>query len=37
MNANAEFRKDGLSAVWKDLTEEPAWRYDELPLFCYLN
>jgi hypothetical protein len=33
MNANAEFRNRGLSAIWKDLTTEPAWTYDELPPF----
>jgi hypothetical protein len=33
MNADAEFRNRGLSAIWKDLTTEPAWKYDELPPF----
>ena len=33
MNANAEFRNRGLSAIWKDVTTEPAWKYDELPPF----
>ena len=33
MNANAEFRNRSLSAIWKDLTTEPAWKYDELPPF----
>ena len=30
---NAEFRSDGLLTIWKDLTSEPAWRYEELPPF----
>jgi hypothetical protein len=33
MNANAELRSDGLLAVWRDLTAEPIWRYEELPPF----
>ena len=33
MNADTEFRNRGLSAIWKDLTTEPAWKYDELPPF----
>jgi hypothetical protein len=33
MNANAEFRNDGLLTIWKDLTSEPAWKYEELPPF----
>ena len=30
---NAEFRSDGLLTIWKDLTSEPAWKYEELPPF----
>ncbi|MGA8482048.1 MAG: hypothetical protein WB696_29110 [Chthoniobacterales bacterium] len=33
MNANAEFRNDGLLTIWRDLTSEPAWKYEELPPF----
>jgi hypothetical protein len=33
MNANAVFRNDRLLAIWKDLTTEPAWKYNELPPF----
>jgi hypothetical protein len=33
MNADAESRNRGLSAIWKGLTTEPAWKYDELPPF----
>jgi hypothetical protein len=33
MNANAEFRNDGLVTIWKDLTTEPVWKYEELPPF----
>ena len=31
MNANVESRNDGLSAIWRDLTTEPVWKYEELP------
>ncbi|MFY9988979.1 MAG: hypothetical protein WAK31_29765 [Chthoniobacterales bacterium] len=31
MSANVEYRKDGLSAIWRDLTAEPVWKYEELP------
>lgn len=24
---------DGFSAIWRDLTTEPVWKYDELPPF----
>jgi hypothetical protein len=24
---------DGLSAIWRDLTTEPVWKYEELPPF----
>ena len=33
MNTNAESRNRGLLAIWKNLTTEPAWKYDELPPF----
>jgi hypothetical protein len=33
MNANAEPRNDGLLTIWKDLTTEPVWRYEESPPF----
>ena len=33
MNADAQLRNDGLLTIWKDLTTEPAWRYEELPPF----
>jgi hypothetical protein len=23
--------KDGLWGMWRDLTEEPAWKYEEVP------
>ena len=32
MNA-AEFRNDGLFTIWRDLTTEPIWKYEELPPF----
>jgi hypothetical protein len=31
MNGNLEFRKDRLLAMWRDLTSEPLWKYQELP------
>jgi hypothetical protein len=31
VNANAEFRNDGILAIWGDLTTEPVWKYEELP------
>jgi hypothetical protein len=33
VNANAEFRNGGLLAIWRDLTTEPVWKYEELPPF----
>jgi hypothetical protein len=33
VNANADFRNDGLLAIWRDLTTEPVWNYEELPPF----
>lgn len=33
MNAGAEFRNDWLLAMWRDLTTEPVWKYEELPPF----
>jgi hypothetical protein len=31
MNGNLEFRKNRLSGMWRDLTSEPVWKYEELP------
>jgi hypothetical protein len=31
VNANLEFRNDGFLAIWRDLTVEPVWKYEELP------
>jgi hypothetical protein len=31
VNGNSEIRKDGLLALWKGLTTEPVWKYQELP------
>jgi hypothetical protein len=31
VNANAEVRNDRLLAMWRDLTSEPLWKYEELP------
>jgi hypothetical protein len=31
MNGNAEVRNGGILGMWRDLTTEPAWRYEELP------
>jgi hypothetical protein len=33
VNANAEVRNDRLLTIWRDLTTEPAWKYEELPPF----
>ena len=33
MNANAEVRNGGLLTIWRDLTSEPVWKYEELPPF----
>jgi hypothetical protein len=33
VNANAESRNDRLLAIWRDLTTEPVWKYEELPPF----
>ena len=33
MNVNSEMRKHGLLAIWRDLTTEPVWKYQELPPF----
>jgi hypothetical protein len=33
VNADTQSRNDGLLTIWKDLTTEPAWRYEELPPF----
>jgi hypothetical protein len=33
VKANAEIRNDGLSTIWRDLTTEPVWKYDESPPF----
>ena len=33
MKANAEIRNDGLLTIWRDLTTEPVWKYDESPPF----
>ena len=33
MNVNPEIRKDGLLAIWRGLTTEPVWKYQELPPF----
>ena len=31
MNGRAEVRNGGVSGIWRDLTTEPAWKYEELP------
>jgi len=31
VNANAEVRNDRLLTIWRDLTTEPVWKYQELP------
>jgi hypothetical protein len=31
VNANVEYRNDGLLAIWRALTAEPVWKYEELP------
>jgi hypothetical protein len=33
VNVNSEIRKDGLLAIWRALTAEPVWKYQELPPF----
>jgi hypothetical protein len=33
VNANAEVRNDRLLTIWRDLTTEPVWKYEELPPF----
>ena len=33
MNVNSEIRKNGLVAIWRDLTTEPVWKYQQLPPF----
>jgi hypothetical protein len=33
VNANAEVRDDRLLTIWRDLTTEPVWKYEELPPF----
>jgi hypothetical protein len=33
VNVNPEIRKDGLLAIWRGLTTEPIWKYQELPPF----
>jgi hypothetical protein len=33
VNVNPEIRKDGLLAIWRGLTTEPVWKYQELPPF----
>ena len=31
MNGNVEVRKAGFAGMWRELTTEPAWKYEELP------
>ena len=31
MNVNSEFRKGGFLAIWRALTTEPIWKYQESP------
>jgi hypothetical protein len=33
VNGNSEIRKAGLLAIWRGLTTEPVWKYQELPPF----
>ena len=33
MNGNPEFRKTWLLGIWRGLTTEPVWKYQELPPF----
>jgi hypothetical protein len=33
VNAETHSRNDGLLTIWKDLTTEPNWRYEESPPF----
>ena len=31
MKATVEFRDEGLLTIWRDLTREPVWKYENLP------
>jgi len=31
VNGNVEVRKAGFAGMWRELTTEPAWKYEELP------
>jgi hypothetical protein len=31
VNGIVEVRKEGFAGMWRDLTREPAWKYEELP------
>jgi hypothetical protein len=31
VNENVGYRNEGLLAIWRDLTAEPVWKYEELP------
>jgi hypothetical protein len=33
VNASVEVRNDRLLTIWRDITTEPVWKYDELPPF----
>jgi hypothetical protein len=33
VNAHAEVRNDSLLTIWRDLTTEPVWKYEESPPF----
>jgi hypothetical protein len=33
VNADTQSPNDGLLTIWKDLTTEPHWKYEELPPF----
>src|SRR5208283_1565144 len=33
LNGNSEFRKAWFLAIWRGLTTEPVWKYQELPPF----
>jgi hypothetical protein len=33
MNGDNRFRNEGLLTIWKDLTTEPVWKYEESPPF----
>jgi hypothetical protein len=37
VNGNPEFRRAWLLAIWRDLTTEPVWKYQELPPFLLLE